>query len=58
MVFGESRQVTVSVGVASVIPHEQQNEDFLLQEADKALYRAKLSGRNRVMHAPPADNPA
>ena len=59
MVFGESRQVTVSVGVASVIPQEQHNEDFLLQEADKALYRAKLAGRNRVMHAQPAaDNRA
>ena len=54
MVFGGSRQVTVSVGVASVIPHEQQSEDFLLQEADKALYRAKSAGRNRVMHAQPA----
>jgi diguanylate cyclase (GGDEF)-like protein len=54
MVFGESKQVTVSVGVASVIPHEQQSEDFLLQEADKALYRAKLAGRNRVAHAQPA----
>lgn len=52
MVFGESRQVTASVGVASVIPHQKQNEGFLLQEADKALYRAKLAGRNRVVHMP------
>ncbi len=51
MVFDESRQVTVSVGVASAIPHEQQAEDFLLREADKALYRAKLAGRNQVVHA-------
>jgi len=49
MVFGASRRVTVSVGVASVIPHEPQNEDFLFHEADKALYRAKLAGRNRVL---------
>ena len=56
MVFGESRQVTVSVGVASVIPCKQQNEDLLLQEADKALYRAKLAGRNRVVHAQPVAN--
>jgi len=54
MVFGESRQVTVSVGVASLIPHEQQNEDFLLEEADKALYRAKLAGRNRIVHTQPS----
>ena len=53
MVFGESRLITVSVGVASLIPYEHQNEDYLLQEADKALYRAKSAGRNRVVHAQP-----
>ena len=53
MVFGESRQVTASLGMVSVIPHQKQNEDSLLQEADKALYRAKLAGRNRVMYMQP-----
>ena len=52
MVFGGSRQVTASMGVASVIPHKQQKADFLLQEADKALYRAKSAGRNRVVQTP------
>jgi len=56
MLFGESRQVTVSVGVVSVIPHEQQDEKFLMQEADKALYQAKLAGRNRVVHLKPDIN--
>jgi len=51
LVFGGSRQVTVSVGVASVTPDEQQTEEFLLQEADRALYGAKSAGRNRVVHA-------
>ena len=51
MAFGKSRQVTVSVGLASVIPDERHDEYFLLQEADKALYRAKASGRNRVVQA-------
>jgi diguanylate cyclase (GGDEF)-like protein len=51
MVFGGSRQVTVSVGVATVIPDRQQCEDFLLREADRALYGAKGAGRNRVVHA-------
>jgi len=49
MVFAKSRRVTVSVGLACVVPDERHDEHFLLQEADKALYRAKASGRNRVV---------
>jgi diguanylate cyclase (GGDEF)-like protein len=56
MVFGDSRQVTVSIGLLSVVPHEQQCEDFLVQEADKALYRAKSAGRNQAVHAQPGTN--
>lgn len=44
LVFGESRQVTASIGLVSVVPHDQQSEDYLFQEADKALYRAKSAG--------------
>ncbi len=51
MVFGGSRQVTVSIGLLSVVPHEQQSEDFLFQETDKALYRAKSAGRNQAAYA-------
>ena len=51
MAFGKSRQVSVSVGLASLVPDEHHDEYFLLQEADKALYRAKVSGRNRVVQA-------
>ncbi len=50
MVFGDSR-VTVSAGVASAIPRQDQHDEFLFHEADKALYRAKQAGRNRVVHA-------
>jgi diguanylate cyclase (GGDEF)-like protein len=39
--------VTVSVGVASSDGHAC-DLDVLLAEADRALYRAKLNGRNRV----------
>jgi diguanylate cyclase (GGDEF)-like protein len=44
--------ITVSVGVASCVP-SQQNADInmLLQAADSALYRAKIAGRNQVLVA-------
>jgi diguanylate cyclase (GGDEF)-like protein len=51
IVFGDSKQVTVSIGLLSVVPHKQQSEDFLFQEADKALYRAKSAGGNQAVYA-------
>ena len=39
--------VTVSIGVAESTPDHSQS-DFVLEAADKALYRAKENGRNRV----------
>jgi diguanylate cyclase (GGDEF)-like protein/PAS domain S-box-containing protein len=41
-------QVTVSVGVASIPQHGLNGEDVLLR-ADRALYRAKELGRNRIV---------
>ena len=40
-------QFTVSIGVTSLISKDD-NLDVLLNRADKALYKAKESGRNRV----------
>ncbi len=40
--------VTVSIGVASFGQHAKDMQD-LIQNADKALYRAKSEGRNRVV---------
>lgn len=40
--------VTISAGVASILPHQGNSCHRLVEMADKALYRAKRSGRNRV----------
>lgn len=44
-----SSNVTVSVGVASLVPAGQQKPEELIAMADSALYRAKQAGRNRVV---------
>lgn len=40
--------VTLSIGVASMVPLDGQEERDLIASADKALYEAKLTGRNRI----------
>jgi PleD family two-component response regulator len=42
-----SLSVTVSIGVAACESNEHSPE-FVLRSADKALYRAKANGRNRM----------
>jgi diguanylate cyclase (GGDEF)-like protein len=44
-----SKYLTVSVGMATVIPNENNNYNKLLDDADKALYKAKETGRNRIV---------
>jgi diguanylate cyclase (GGDEF)-like protein len=43
------QHVTVSCGVASVVPGDNVSLETLLQSADYALYQAKELGRNRVV---------
>ncbi|MFL9878420.1 diguanylate cyclase [Herbaspirillum rhizosphaerae] len=45
-------RITVSVAVASCVPSQHEGDvNTLLQTADAALYRAKLTGRNQVLVA-------
>ena len=43
--------VTLSLGVATLVPTLGEDGDRLIKAADQALYRAKEGGRNRVMAA-------
>ena len=43
-----ARQVTISQGIACQVPQYGSSSGLLLQMADRALYKAKESGRNRV----------
>jgi diguanylate cyclase (GGDEF)-like protein/PAS domain S-box-containing protein len=46
-----SKNVTVSMGVATTVPEKDSPHDKLISLADKALYQAKQGGRNRVVRA-------
>lgn len=45
--------VTVSVGIATLIPSRDRAPEDLIAAADAALYRAKREGRDRVVAAEP-----
>lgn len=48
-----SIRVTVSLGLAAAAPEMERYGEWI-ERADRALYRAKLAGRNRTV----VDNPA
>lgn len=42
------QQLTVSIGIAAMLPSSQISRGELIAYADRALYRAKREGRNRI----------
>ena len=45
---GRPTRITVSIGVNCAIPDKTSSLDSFVSDTDKALYRAKLTGRNKV----------
>lgn len=45
----ESSYITISIGVASSCPTQKHNKESLIRLADRALYKAKHHGRNKVV---------
>ena len=43
-----SKYVTLSMGIATVVPTHESSFEALITAADRALYRAKAGGRDRV----------
>jgi diguanylate cyclase (GGDEF)-like protein len=53
-----SEYLTVSIGIATIVPDVDDCASLILETADRALYEAKRDGRNRIVFAsPPASCP-
>lgn len=40
--------VTISIGLSSVIPNNNMEPKYFIDQADKALYNSKVNGKNKV----------
>ncbi|GGA44673.1 sensor domain-containing diguanylate cyclase [Okeania sp. KiyG1] len=43
------KYITISMGIASIIPTQLDSSESLIAKADKALYQAKEQGRDRIV---------
>ena len=48
---GTDTKVTISIGVKTQAPRQDSSRENFINEADKALYKAKETGRNRVCYS-------
>ena len=48
-----NKGVTASIGIASTVPNPEASVEWLIREADRSLYQAKLEGRDRIIHLNP-----
>ena len=46
--------VTASIGIASAVPNPELSVEWLIGEADRSLYQAKLEGRDRIIYLNPS----
>ncbi|WP_370568054.1 diguanylate cyclase domain-containing protein [Fortiea sp. LEGE XX443] len=44
--FLVNQLITLSLGIATIIPHSQSSPATLIAAADQGLYQAKAQGRN------------
>ena len=51
MIVPNLPSATISIGVASLVPSLKSSVDDIFNMADKALYKAKNTGRNKVCYA-------
>jgi diguanylate cyclase (GGDEF)-like protein len=48
-----SEYLTVSIGVSTIVPEIDDHASLIFETADRALYEAKRSGRNRIVSTSP-----